>query len=227
MPALKWSQLQGTSFQPVEAPGAFGRFTSPLTGAIMKSTTKIIIAAAATVSLAVAGAVYAHPGMGMGPGMAGSQGMGPGMGMGDGMGMGPGMGMRGMGPGAGAGAGSHFDMAAAATARAAQLKSQLKITPEQEQAWKAYETLVAQQAASMQAMRDQFHAQVQNAQPGAGATDFAAHRQSMIALREANQAAHGAALNDLYAVLTPEQRAIANRNLSWGPQRMQGRLAPR
>jgi Spy/CpxP family protein refolding chaperone len=192
----------------------------------MKSTTKIIAAAAATVSLAVAGAVYAHPGMGMGPGM-GWGGMGPGMGMGQGMGMGPGMGMRGMGPGAGASAGAGFDMAAAATARAAQLKSQLKITPEQEQAWQAYETLVAQQAASMQAMRDQFHAQVQDAQPGAAPPDFAAHRQSMIALRETHQTTHSAALKDLYAVLTPEQRTIADRNLSWEPHRMQGRLAPR
>jgi Spy/CpxP family protein refolding chaperone len=192
----------------------------------MKSTTKIIAAAAAaaTVSLAVAGAVYAHPGTGMGPGMGGGHGMGHGMGMGVGhrMGRGPGM-----GPGAGAGAGSGFDMAAAATARAAQLKSQLKITPEQEQAWQAYEALVAQQAASMQAMRDQFHAQAQNAQPGAAPPDFAAHRQSMIALRETKQTAHSAAMKDLYAVLTPEQRTIADRNLSWEPHRMQGRLAPR
>jgi Spy/CpxP family protein refolding chaperone len=56
------------------------------------------------------------------------------------------------------------------------------------------------------------HAQMPNGQAGAGGTDFAALREAMIRQHDAGQAAHSAALKDLYAVLTPEQRAIADRN---------------
>lgn len=178
----------------------------------MKTTSKIIAGVATTLSLAIAGAVFAHPGFGMGPGM-GFGGMGPGMG--------PGMGFGGMGP-------AGYDMAAVPSARTAALKSQLKITPQQEAAWKAYEGVVTQQAGAMQALRDRFHAQAQSAQPGAANPDFAAHRQAMFALRESNLAAHGAALKDLYAVLTPEQKAIADRSLNFmGAQRGPGRYPAR
>lgn len=184
----------------------------------MKTTSKIVAGVAATLSLAVAGAVFAHPGFGMGPGM-GFGGMGPGMG--------PGMGFGGMGRGMGMGP-AGYDMAAVASARTAALKSQLKITPAQEAAWKAYEGVVTQQAGAMQAQRDQFHAQAQNAQPGAANPDFAAHRQAMFALRESSLAAHSAALKDLYAVLTPEQKAIADRSLNFmGAQRGPGRYPGR
>jgi Spy/CpxP family protein refolding chaperone len=183
----------------------------------MKTTSKIIAGVAATLSLAVAGAVFAHPGFGMGFG-----GMGPGMG-----GMGHGMGFGGMGRGMGMGP-AGYDMAAAAAGYAAQMKVQLKITPEQEKAWKAYEDVVTQQAGAMQAQRDQFHAQAQNVQPGAANPDFAAHRQAMFALRESNLAANSAALKDLYAVLTPEQRVLADRNLNFmGAQRAPGRYPGR
>jgi len=200
----------------------------------MKTTTKIIAAAAATLSLALAGAVFAHPGggmgwgpgmghgpgMGMGPGMGygpGMGGMGPGMGYGPGMGMGPGM--RGMGPGAGG-----SDMAAATAGRLAALKVQLKITAAQDSAWKAYESVVTQQSTAMQAKRDDFHAKLQNTQPGATPADMAAHRDAMFALRESGFAANSAALKDLYAVLTPEQRAIADRTMNYaGGRRGPGR----
>lgn len=198
----------------------------------MKTTSKYFLGVAATLSLAIAGVVYAHPGSGMGPGMGpgmgwidgsgtGGQGMG---GMGHGMrhGMG-GPGMGGMGSGMGPGMAA-ADMAAAATARTAELKSQLKIEPAQEAAWKAYESVVTQHAGAMQAARSAMQAQVQGAQPGAAAPDFAKQRESMMALRDTHHAAHSAALKDLYAVLTAEQRAIADRNLhSMGAQWMQGR----
>jgi Spy/CpxP family protein refolding chaperone len=190
----------------------------------MKNISRIIAATAATLSLALAGAVWAHPGFGMGPGMGWGPGMGPGMGgpgMGGGMGWGPGMGR---GPGMGPGMGSGFDMAAGAAAHLAQLKIQLKITPAQEAPFRAYETVVTQQAGAMQAVRDKMHSQWQNAQPGITSPDFAAQRQEMIALREASFAAHSAALKDLYAVLTPEQRAIADRTVNFaGAQRGRGR----
>jgi Spy/CpxP family protein refolding chaperone len=170
----------------------------------MKLTYKIIAGAAATLSLAVAGIVYAHPGGGMG-----GYGMGPGMGPGMGQGMGPGMGMRGRGPGMGAMGGAE-----AASERTAQLKAELKITPAQENAWKAYESVVAQHAATMQTMRSQMQALMQSQQPGADNSAFIAHREAMARQHEGNLAARTAALKDLYAVLTPEQRAIADNTLS-------------
>ena len=192
----------------------------------MKTTTKIIAAAAATLSLALAGAVFAHPGGGMGWGPGAGNGWGPGMGMGAGMGYGPGMGgmgmgpgMRGMGPGAGG-----YDMAAATAGRLAAFKTQLKITPAQDGAWKAYESVVTQQSTAMQALRDDFHAKLQSAQPGATPPDMAAQHQAMFALRESSFAANSAALKDLYAVLTPEQRAIADRTMNYaGGRRGPGR----
>lgn len=177
----------------------------------MKRSTTIIAALAATAALAAAGIVSAHPGAGMGPGMGG-WGMGPGM-----HGMGPGMGGWGMaGPGMGGpgmrGAGPGFDMAAATAGQLAALKVQLKITPAQEAAWKSYEGVVTQQSAAMQALRDKFHGQWQDAQSGATPPDMAAHRQAMFEQRESAWKAQGAALKDLQAVLTPEQRAIADRS---------------
>jgi len=172
----------------------------------MKRSTTIIAALAATAALAAAGIVSAHPGSGMGAGMGG-WGMGPGM-----HGMGPGMGSGGMGGPGMHGGGPGFDMAAATAGQLAALKAQLKITPAQEAAWKSYEGVVTQQSVAMQALRDKFHGQWQDAQPGATPPDMAAHRQAMFEQRESAWKAQGAALKDLQAVLTTEQRAIADRS---------------
>lgn len=189
----------------------------------MKSSTRIIAAVAAAAALGVAGIVSAHPGFGMGPGYGMGMGMGPGhgmgpgygMGMGPGYGMGPGAGMgRGMGPGS-RGAVPGFDPSAAVAGHLAALRTQLKITPAQEGAWKAYEKVLTEQATAMQGLRDQFHAQRQNVQPGATPLDMAAHRQAMSSLRETSWKAQNAAQQELFAALTPEQRAIADR--SFGP----------
>lgn len=194
----------------------------------MKTTTKIVAALAAAAALALAGAVSAQPGYGPGFGMGPGSGAGPGWG-----GMGPGMGP-GWGGGTGSGWGhmggwggmgrggfgmmgpSGFDMSATAAARLAALKSQLKITSAQEPAWKAYEVTVTQQAEAMQALRDQFRAQWQNAKPGEARPDTAAQQQAMLAQRQSNQQAQGKALKDLYAALTPEQ--VATMNGGWGPR---------
>jgi uncharacterized protein YaiE (UPF0345 family) len=193
---------------------------------IMKTTTRIVAAVAATAALALAGAVLAQPGYGPGFGMGpGAGGMGPGFGAGPGWGgMGPGaMGPHMGGWGGGMGRGGFgmmgpggFDMSAAAAGRLAALKAQLKITAAQEPAWKTYEAAVTQQATAMQAMRDQFHAQWQNAKPGEARPDVAAQQQAMLAQRESNQQAQGKAIKDLYAALTPEQVAIMNGG--WGPR---------
>ena len=167
----------------------------------MKLTYKIITGVAATLSLAAAGAVYAHQGGGMG-------GYGPGYGMagamGGGMGMGHGM------------AGGMFGVngGAMADSRLAELKAELKITSAQDAAWLAFENLTKQQATAMQALRSQMQAQMQNQQPGAASTDYTAQRDAMMKLRDANQTAHSAAVKDLYAVLTPEQKAIADQRLN-------------
>lgn len=185
----------------------------------MKTTTKIAAALAAAAALALAGGAFAHPGFGMGAGWGMGPGAGPGWGMGHGMmgGFGPGSGMRGMGGPGGS------DMTAAAAGHLAALKTQLKITPAQEGAWKAYESAVTQQAATMQKMRDEFHAQWQDGKPGAAAPDFAAQHQAMSTLREQNWQARTKAMQDLYAALTPEQQAL----LGQGPGRLGPRAQPR
>lgn len=157
----------------------------------MKLTYKIIAGVAASLALAAAGVVYANPGMGMGQGMN--------MGMGHGM-------AGGMMAGA--------DVGAMAATRLADLKTELKITPTQEAAWLTFENQAKQQSAAMQAMRSQMQSQMQNQQPGATSTDFAAQRNAMMALRDANRTARDAAVKDLYAVLTPEQKAIADQRLN-------------
>lgn len=187
----------------------------------MKRSTRIFAAVAATATLAFASIAFGHPGAGpgFGPGMGPGYGMGPGSGMGPG-GMGPGM----MGPGmmgAGMMGPGGFDMTAAAAGRLAALKAQLKITPAQEAAWKVYEGKVTQQASAMQELRDKFHAQWQNAKPGEAAPDVAAHRQAMFELRQSNWQAQAKAMQDLQAVLTPEQQARVGHG--WGPRGLPSR----
>jgi Spy/CpxP family protein refolding chaperone len=75
----------------------------------------------------------------------------------------------------------------------------------------------------MQAMRTQMQAQMQNAQPGTTAPDWAAQREAMFKQRQAGMQAHTAAVKELYAALTPEQRAIADRDIGpMGGYRMGG-----
>jgi periplasmic protein CpxP/Spy len=207
----------------------------------MKTSTKFFAAIAAAGVLALAGAAaFGQPGGGPGPGpgfgpggggpgwgmMGGGRGPGGGPGMmggggGWGPGGGPGMmgGRGGWGPGGGPGMGNGYDMGAAAAGRLAAFKVQLKITSAQEPAWKAYETVVTQQAQAMEKLRDQFHAQWQNAKPGEAAPDFAAQRQAMFAQRQANWEAQHKAMQDLYAVLTPEQQSLVTGGWGGGRRR--------
>ena len=190
----------------------------------MKLTYKIIGGAAIALSLAVAATVSAQPGggYGMGPGWGMGAGMGAGMGPGWGMGagMGPGWGMgSGMGPGMGPGRGMRGFAGGDVSAYTSQLKAELKITAAQETAWKAYESALQQQAGTMQAMRTQMQVLMQNAQPGSA--EFIAQRDAMLKQHDAAFQARTAALKDLYAALTPEQRAIADRySRPWGGRGM-------
>jgi hypothetical protein len=176
---------------------------------IMKTSIKIIAGTITVLALATAGAVFAHPGMGPGYGM----GMGPGYGMG--MGPGHGMGMRGAMAGP--------DAAAWMTSRLAEVKTELKITPAQDAAWQAFTTVVQQQAAAGQALRAQMLAQ----NPGAVTpADRSAQFEAMSKLREQHQAARDAALKDLYAVLSPEQKQLADQWLHGMPGHRMAWRAP-
>jgi hypothetical protein len=196
----------------------------------MKTRTTIFAATALVATLAAAGAALAHQGPGMGRGMAGCDGTGPGagmMGMGPGMGMGggmgPGMGMGGgMGPGMGMGAMSGGESLGVVTARLADQKAALKITPAQEAAWDKYASLVKQQTEAHQNMRTQMQAKMQD--PKEAATiDHAAMHETMMKLQQENLAARRAAIGELQALLTPEQKAQAGGGMQGpGGHRMGG-----
>lgn len=152
-----------------------------------------------------AGAGYGPCAQG-GPGSAACDGTGPGAGYGAGP-------RGGYGPGAaGAGPAERVD------ARLAFLKDQLKITSEQEAAWDAYAKQAKTQVETMAA----FHAQ------GPIAAETPAERIEQHAARmklRADQAqAASTAVKELFAVLTPEQKTIANQH--FGGWRM-GQAGPR
>ena len=150
----------------------------------MKRTRTLVAGVVAGLALAVAAGTYAQPFGGMG------QGQGPGMGMG-----------HGHGPMAG------VDPAARVESHLSDLKAQLKITPAQETAWQAYAAQAKQQAASMQATR----AQKQDA--AVSAPERMAQHAAAMQQRAAGMTAMTTAFSALYAVLTPEQKAIADQNV--------------
>ncbi len=147
------------------------------------------MAAGAALALAVAGTVVnARMGGGFGPGA--------GYGMGGGYGMGTHMGFGG-GPGVGfANAQAHLD----------NLRATLNITASQESAWNAFANAVEQQAQVRQTRFEQLRAN-----PPQTAPDRMALRNQMLQQNLAGHEAVQNALNGLYAVLTPEQRAILDR----------------
>lgn len=173
----------------------------------MKTTTKIIAATLAAASLVAVSIVAAHPGGGYGMGYG--PGMGPGAGMtGQGYGMGPGFG------------GMHgFDSPAVTTARLSDLKASLKITPAQESAWATYEAQVQQQVQTRQAFHTAMLAQMQDPK---ATIDHNAQHAAMSQLFVAQAEAR----NALYAVLTPEQKAVFDGTQGPGYGRHMGWQAP-
>lgn len=163
----------------------------------MKRLHKILVGTVGALSLIGAAAVMAAPGDGMGR-------------CGDGMGMGPGMGMMHEGPMRGG------DIGLLAQKRLDRLKTELKITAEQEPAWQAFAAKATEQAKAMQATHQQ-HLQQMDKQAAAGVVNaperMAQHLGEMkqhLATMEAMQVT----LKDLYAALTPEQRATADRHFA-------------
>ena len=193
----------------------------------MKRVTKIAIGAVTALTLGLATAtVSAQPygygpgwGMGQGPGYGPGAGMGPGPGYGPGYGPGPGMG-RGMGPGSGPGPmgygpmgrgmgpQGYGDAGAMVDARNAYMKSVLKITPAQEPAWKAFSDQRKQQAEAMQKLMTS----VQGSAPATAPERLELRNQIMKKRQE--QAEKGtAAFKELYAVLSPEQKALVEQGV--------------
>lgn len=99
----------------------------------------------------------------------------------------------------------------------ADLKSQLVITPEQETAWKAFSTKVSEQVASMQSAREQ-----QWNSAGTETTPQArmASRIGLMTQHLAGMQVVSGAMQDVYAVLTPEQRSTADQ--AFGPMGTRG-----
>lgn len=186
----------------------------------MKRTSTIALGIGAALSLALASTVVnAHP-YGNGPGWGMGQGHGYGMGPMGGMGHGPGMGgmgamgAMGYGPmGRGMGPQSFGDPAAMVEGRLASLKFELKITPAQEKAWEAYAGKAKQQAEAMRALRTTMQGNTQ-----ASAPERLALRTEMMKKRAEQAEGMASALKDLYAALTPEQKAIAEQRMGgFGP----------
>ena len=160
----------------------------------MTKLSSVVTSVAAGLALAVAAVTYAQPSGGPGPGY------GPGMGMG--MGMGPGHGRM-----------AGVDPVTMADSRLADMKAQLQITAAQETAWQEFAATAKQQAASMQAARAQMW-------DSAGtAPERMALRTQMMQQRTAGMTTMTNALTAFYAVLTPEQKAIADQSFERGGHR--------
>ncbi len=195
----------------------------------MKRATKVLITIGSALSLGLAAAAVSAqpygPGWGGGPmgGYApgwhmGGYGPGPGYGMGPGYGrgygMGPGM-MGGHGPGYGTGPQARFGgYYGNVDDHLAALKTQLGITAKQDAAWQAFAKNAKQQSENRQA----WFAKMQQARSAASAPEFLAQRAEILKQREAEAEANATALKDLYAALTPEQKAIADQSFGgYGP----------
>lgn len=173
----------------------------------MKRIHKILAGTAGALSMAAITAFAAAPDGARGP----YAGMGAGMGGMGGMGMMQG-GMQG---------GIHGGGPVAMSAQSlAQLKTQLAITAQQEAAWNVFATRAAEQSAVMQATHAQHH-QVTDA--NTAAPDRMAQHLSTMSQHLTGMQAVNAALKDLYAVLTPEQRTIADQRFGRMGQRGFGR----
>lgn len=174
----------------------------------MKRVHNILAGAAGTLALVAVTAFAAAPGGTPAPGGApcGAAGFGP-------------MGMMYGGGGPGAygpmGSGGHGGMWAGGPGfmseqNLASLKTQLAITPGQETAWKAFSAKVSEQASLMQSAHEQ-HGNSAGTETTPQAR-MALHIGLMTQHLAGMQAVSGA-MQDLYAVLTPEQRSTADQAL--------------
>jgi len=104
---------------------------------------------------------------------------------------------------------SASDHAAMAESHVAQLKAQLNINPTQEAAWQAFADAAKQQAQSMHSA----HSQAKQASAATAPEQLAQHAAAM-QQHVAGMANVSNALTQLYAVLTPEQKAIVDQHFN-------------
>lgn len=194
----------------------------------MKKKTLVIGAVAATTVLAGGWALahsVGHGPSGFGPPFMrgqGPEGMGAGMMMGMGHGMGPGM-MKGMGHGMGPGMmHGRPGLGFADLAQIEALKTELGITPAQEQAWSKYAKAIQDAAATMKTTRESID-------PTAVSKMTPADRYAFVTkMREQRQKQFEVvktAANELLAVLTDSQKTKAAETLpglAFGPGIMRG-----
>jgi len=178
----------------------------------MKRIHKILAGTAGALSLVVMTAVAAAPEGTVGP----YQGMGPGFG---------GMGMMHGGAYGGMHGGMYGGMygggpAAMSAQYLTGLKTALAITPQQETAWQAFAAKASEQAAVMQATHLQQHQAIDATTP---APDRMAQRLGLMTQHLAGMQAVNAAFKDLYAVLTPQQRSVADQQFGFMGSRGFGR----
>jgi Spy/CpxP family protein refolding chaperone len=95
--------------------------------------------------------------------------------------------------------------------RLAAQRSALKIAPEQENAWKAYADVAKKQSDAMLAQ----HEAMWKSAPSSSAERYELHSKFM-AQRAQQHEALSTAYKSLYAVLTPEQRALADQRGGFG-----------
>lgn len=94
-----------------------------------------------------------------------------------------------------------------------KLKAELKITDAQLPAWQQFATTVKTEADSHEARRTAMRAQMQASRASGAAPDRQALRSQMQQQREASRNTHAQARQALYAVLTPEQKAVAEQKM--------------
>jgi Spy/CpxP family protein refolding chaperone len=116
---------------------------------------------------------------------------------------------RGMGPQA------YGNPAAVAEGRLSGLKLELKITAAQESAWKTFSDQAKQQAEAMQKLMTSVQGSAQ-----ATAPERLELRNQIMKKRQEQMEKGTSAFKDLYAVLTPEQKALADQGMGmrggWG-----------
>jgi periplasmic protein CpxP/Spy len=113
--------------------------------------------------------------------------------------------------GASYGRGHSGDPVAAADQRLTRLKSDLKITAAQEPAWNAYAGQIRQHAGEMKTSHDIMGGNAPTSAPER------IERQAAFAKQQQEHLERLAALTkDLYAVLTPEQKTLADQRLGGG-----------
>jgi Spy/CpxP family protein refolding chaperone len=114
--------------------------------------------------------------------------------------------------------GGMMDPGARVEQRLSRLKSELKLTAQQEPLWQAFaEKSTAEAGKGMQAMRERSQGDTPVSAP-----ERLAQMQTMMKDRVAAMESVNASFNRLYSALTPEQKAAADKHFSRGGRHQHG-----